>query len=139
MARAHGTPAKYAEGCTCDVCTDANTARNKVSQEKRADREPPRHDASTYRNWRCRCPVCTRAHQVENRARNAAVGQGAKHRQLWTDEDLKVALATKDSRRYQYTAAQAAVMLERTISGVNQQRFLAKVRSRTDTPAPGGK
>lgn len=128
--KSHGTPGRYTAGCKCDICTDANTKRNAIGKAKRVGRRPLVHNASTYRNWGCNCTVCRADHQrVMNRGKELA-GKGENHRASWTDADLEVVLDKPDGRRYRYTALEAALKVGRSVSAVNQQRFVARSKQR---------
>ena len=58
-----GTGAAYAhQGCRCEECRAANTARVARRTAERAREQPPTHGKySTYNNWGCRCEPCTKA------------------------------------------------------------------------------
>ena len=79
----HGTPAEYTNHkCRCDECRDAwRVYMKRIRDERKASletgvsrpargrgrppKDAPQHGlASTYRNWKCRCPACTEAHRI---------------------------------------------------------------------------
>lgn len=124
MTRSHGTAGRYQKGCRCDVCTDANTERNRLGIQSRIGREPEVHNASTYRNWGCTCDICTKANRERMNRNHAAAGRGENRGREWTSTELQVALERKDSRRYARTALEAAVMLGRSVPAVNRVRTL---------------
>lgn len=72
----HGHPAKYAQGCRCDACRAANTARcargraDSAADPTRADRAG-HGKASTYANHRCRCGACKAANTEKSAAQRA--------------------------------------------------------------------
>jgi hypothetical protein len=134
--RSHGTPGKYAEGCRCDVCTDANTARNYASKVKREGREPTVHNASTYRNWGHRCDECVEANRLLLLKNQRAAGTGVNSRNSWTDEDLDLVFARKDNRRYRYTAKEVALKVGRSVAAVNAKRARGRVDLRSSVAAP---
>lgn len=137
MAKSHGTPGKYQDGCRCDVCTDANTERTEASRLKRLGHEPLVHNASTFRNWNCRCPVCSAANLARQIGLRKAAGQGRNRRKEWTSAELDYATEMKDSRRYKRTALEAALHLGRSVPAVNRIRSLARVNSESSPAAPG--
>jgi hypothetical protein len=63
----HGASGYTNDGCRCDVCRAANTARcaRRTEERRRELWEDPtlaQHGrASTYTNWGCRCEPCTEA------------------------------------------------------------------------------
>lgn len=61
----HGTAQRYRQGCHCDECRAANTEYNRELRNGYGD--PPTHSESGYRNYGCRCKVCTEAHSVAQR------------------------------------------------------------------------
>lgn len=134
--RSHGTAGRYAEGCKCDVCTDGNTARNYASKRRRAARQPPVHNASTYRNWDCNCDICVQANRDLLNQKQSAAGRGENSRKEWTSEELELALRRKDSRRYAFTALEAALKLGRSVAAVNAKRSLGRVTEAPATAAP---
>jgi hypothetical protein len=136
--RSHGTAGRYAEGCKCDVCTTANTMRVYVAKEKRAGREPKVHNASTYRNWGCTCDICSQANRDLLSQQQQAAGRGRFSRKEWTDEELEVALRRKDSRRYTFTALQAALKLGRSVAAVNAIRSKSRVTEASALAALSG-
>jgi len=131
--RSHGTAGRYAEGCKCDICTDANTERIYIAKAKREGREPTVHNASTYRNWGCECDICVQANRDLLAKQQGAAGRGENSRKEWTSEELELALRRKDSRRYAFTALEAALKLGRSVAAINAKRSLGRV---TEAPAP---
>lgn len=60
----HGTPNRYADGCRCRPCTDANTRRvldakaRRVERFRRGEIHPEHGTRLTYANYDCRCDPC---------------------------------------------------------------------------------
>ncbi len=136
--RAHGTPRRYQDGCKCDPCTDQNTMRNEIARQKRAGRVPSVHNASTYRNWNCKCDICSEANRVMMSTKQNAAGKGRNARKEWTSAELEIVTEKKDGRRYARTALEAALMLGRSVAAVNRQRTLRRVNSPREISAPAG-
>lgn len=82
----HGTRNRYAGGCRCDLCRDANRLYAKEMSDRRRGRlaemfdQLPHGSANTYRNWGCRCDACravshdpemSRAYREQNREKLA--------------------------------------------------------------------
>lgn len=70
VAREHGEWGRYAAGCRCHLCREANTARAAQHRRKRFSQEKdpadPRHGTSAfYSNHGCRCADCKEAHQKQ--------------------------------------------------------------------------
>lgn len=67
IERDHGDPRKYKQGCRCEKCQAANTAKYRTWRNE-GRTEPARADraghgkASTYKNHGCRCDLCRAAH-----------------------------------------------------------------------------
>jgi hypothetical protein len=99
-----------------------------IQRAQREGQEPPTHGASAYRNWGCRCAVCTDAHLELMRAKRSAAGRGVNYRKGWTSGELDLVTEKRDGRRYAQTALQLAVLLGRSVAAVNQQRTLAHRR-----------
>ena len=63
----HGTPNRYADGCRCRPCTDANTRRVYAAKALRVERflrgeiHPEHGTRLTYANYDCRCDPCRAA------------------------------------------------------------------------------
>ncbi len=68
----HGTTTSYTSGCRCLACGEAWRLYRWAWRERNHGRQPFRHDASSYRNYGCRCPVCTAANTEYQRARRTA-------------------------------------------------------------------
>jgi hypothetical protein len=67
----HGTPSAYNKGCHCDECRKQHRKRQAVIRARLAARprdEVP-HGMHGYRNWGCRCEVCTTANSEDCRER----------------------------------------------------------------------
>ena len=124
----HGTARRYALLCRCDICTDGNTQRMYVQRVRREDGVPTVHNASTYRNWGCKCEVCTAAHLDMMRAKRSAAGRGKNYRKEWTSDELALITEKPDGRRYAQTALQLARRLGRSVAAVSQQRSLSHRR-----------
>ena len=61
----HGTRTRYDAGrCRCDACRAAKTRADREqrrTQRARLDTSQFKHGAAAYKNWGCRCEVCTDA------------------------------------------------------------------------------
>jgi len=125
--RSHGTSGRYAEGCRCDVCTNANTERTQRGKAARTERKPEVHNASTYVNWGCRCDDCTADNQRVVDEKRRAAGRGANSGAPWTKEELAAITERIDKRRYARTALELALDLGRSVGAVNQQRSLCNL------------
>jgi hypothetical protein len=127
---AHGTPGRYNEGCHCDVCRAANTARLAKYRKKRRSTPPDEipHGLNGYRNDGCRCDVCRAANDAANevysenrlehmrRAQAESLDGAKRHGREWTGPELEVA-ARKD-----LSAREVAKTLGRTFAAVNAVR-----------------
>ena len=70
--RRHGIAATYRnEGCRCDLCRAANSARCARWRREVEGREPPAHGYQGYVNYGCRCETCTAANSAACRAYHA--------------------------------------------------------------------
>jgi hypothetical protein len=136
--RSHGTSGKYAEGCRCDACTDANTERIYLAKVKREGREPTVHNASTYRNWGHRCDECVQANRDLLNRQQVAAGRGENSRKEWTDKELELVMRRKDGRRYEHTALELALKLGRSVAAVNAKRSKGRVIEPLAFAAPSG-
>ncbi len=75
--RWHGTENGYAcHGCSCPACREAHRLYMAGWRARAAQREPLRHDNSSYQNYGCRCETCTAA-ATANRRRQRALPQAA--------------------------------------------------------------
>jgi len=64
----HGTRYCYVNGkCRCEECKRANTTYGIARAEERRKLTPPTHGLSSYKNWCCRCPICTAANAEHSR------------------------------------------------------------------------
>lgn len=110
----HGTDARWQRGCPCEPCHTAHLAKKHAEHARRpaagTPMPPARSEALTARASNLQAE--TRA--LADRARTA-----------WTDEDLAIALD------YRHTAAEAAILLGRTLSAVRHIR--QKRRAKPDT------
>jgi len=69
----HGVAATYRnEGCRCELCRKANSARCTRWRAQADGREPPEHGRAGYSNYGCRCEVCTEANKAACKAYHAA-------------------------------------------------------------------
>src|SRR5215469_3776079 len=69
----HGVAATYRnEGCRCELCRKANSARCTRWRVQADGREPPKHGRAGYSNYGCRCEVCTEANKAAMKAYHAA-------------------------------------------------------------------
>ena len=79
--RPHGSLARYAAGCRCAGCREANTAdvRERRAARQRVDMPPDvRHgSAATYTNWGCRCDQCRAANTAKSIARRSRTQNSA--------------------------------------------------------------
>jgi hypothetical protein len=80
ITRGHGDYRTYRKGCRCDVCREDHRRQSREDRQERA-KDPAAADraghgnASTYKNYACRCEPCTTAHSAylaEGRARRRA-------------------------------------------------------------------
>lgn len=73
MTLTHGKAHGYNQGCHCDLCRAANTARARTRRERlRAERvlidgrwtslRATHGTLNGYGNWQCRCVKCTKVH-----------------------------------------------------------------------------
>lgn len=61
----HGNVTGYHQGCRCEACTKAASAYKMRLTDARAVRnatDAPHGTVGGYRNWKCRCTLCTAAH-----------------------------------------------------------------------------
>lgn len=66
VAPEHGTHYRYAHGCRCDECKQAE----REERRKRKERGPKIHGTtSAYINYACRCDECKKAGSINNRER----------------------------------------------------------------------
>lgn len=137
----HGLNGYDNYGCRCDVCKEAraNWSRkrgarnNKLLATRRArrragDESPPSeltHGIQAYREWRCRCDVCSAAARaLRQRNRDSAkrrAGQPAKKWQMWTGAELETVAQHPD-----LSAVDLGHMLGRTPRGVSWARALLR-------------
>lgn len=66
--RWHGTRGGYSNHrCRCTECREAHRVAMAAWKAQAVHREPYRHDAAAYRNWGCRCEICTAANSAASR------------------------------------------------------------------------
>lgn len=76
----HGTYARYQQGCRCDHCRQANALAMAMFKEARLKKFQANPDmvehgnASTYKNYNCRCVPCGIAYSKY--ARQSSYGLG---------------------------------------------------------------
>ena len=143
----HGTPARYRR-CKCDLCRSANaTVHKKLRADRRLrhNKASFEHGSSGYRNWGCRCEVCTREHakacapavqryQEANREeinqrtdarrrpiQNRSLEEAHRNGFQWTGPELELIV------RPDLTTQQAAAMLGRTYFAVMKARARLRV------------
>lgn len=123
IEKRHGIPARWQEGCRCDVCKPAMQAYKRAEREKAIERGPITHGDSGY-GVGCRCDVCTNAMLARNRGRQYRTRPTATaHGERWSRAEDEAALDT--SRRIEDIAAE----LGRTYSAIdNRRRFLQRRR-----------
>lgn len=64
----HGRAYQYRKGCRCEPCHTAFTTQHRQLRARRnqlraAGIVTVPHGLGGYKNWGCRCPVCTREHK----------------------------------------------------------------------------
>lgn len=148
----HGTPGSYARGCRCGMCRHNHAEASRKWRARRrkltqADPDSVTHGlASSYTNLGCRCPDCTMAARMAQRAQNARrpdlnVASTLRYvdrvnpesqprsRRLWTSAEMEVATARREDGKYLHTAAEAAQALGRSLQAV------ARIRQRCSSDA----
>lgn len=116
----------YRRGCRCAGCRAANTAKCRAGRERRvarADTSDFEHGVSGYKNWKCRCPVCTTANTDYGRPRvqafeerhsgHATPNSGAS----WKPEEIELVL------RDGIPLAELAIQLGRSYRSVYAKRY----------------
>lgn len=68
-----GCPSSYRQGCRCDDCREQHTLRQRQIMAELAarPRDQVPHGTGGYRNWGCRCEVCTMANSAACAQRRA--------------------------------------------------------------------
>lgn len=72
-----GTWGAYKRGCRCEKCRTHHTARLAAGKADRYARRAAgtaqfTHGANAYKNWGCRCTICSQAASKVNAAQHAA-------------------------------------------------------------------
>jgi hypothetical protein len=55
----HKTDTCYAVGCRRQACVDRHNKMHRDLRKKARSKTPPKHDASSYVYYGCRCEVCS--------------------------------------------------------------------------------
>ncbi|RBO71658.1 hypothetical protein DSP71_15255 [Microbacterium sp. H6] len=122
-----GTVASYQRGCRCDACTEANRERHRDTvakmREKGLSPGDPRHGTlGAYRNWACRCDACRAVGAESNHEKYVEMFGEPDPNFFWTEEE--------DARLAELRPAEAARVLDRTLSAVYQRRHRLGLSSR---------
>lgn len=84
----HGRTYRYDRGCRCEECRTAHSERCARELANRKERLAvdstirPHGDTNTYRNWGCRCDLCTDAYTSATRKARDQRPHGNKLRRM---------------------------------------------------------
>lgn len=121
VARNHGSYITYCHGCRCIDCRDDQWRQaRKIRSEKRQDIN--HGTISGYQYFGCRCEKCLGEYHRQSHEKNEASRETAtRHRQIWTDAEMKVIEDNPDK-----PDSEIAQMVGRTIASVRCRRYIMK-------------
>lgn len=118
----HGIPARWIEGCRCEVCKPAMQAYKRRQWERGIARGPVSHGVAGF-NSGCRCQVCHSAQLAQLRERQArTIPTATSHGAVWTDKEDEIVL--DQTRRMEDIAYE----LGRTYAAISNRRQALRKR-----------